>query len=87
MRLAHTALLGALLSSAALPAARTGQNAALLSTLLTQQSHLAELRGLTREAAAIRSESLGWALYGLGTEAAVETRLREVAAVGGGLLR
>ncbi|WP_420002561.1 DUF2927 domain-containing protein [Arenibacterium sp. LLYu02] len=75
------------LITAALPAARTGQNAALLSTLLTQKSHLAELRGLTREAAAIRSESLGWALYGLGTEATVETRLREVAAVGGGLLR
>ena len=75
------------LIDAALPAARTGQNAALLSTLLTQKSHLADLRGLPREAAAIRSESLGWALYGLGTEATVETRLREVAAGGGGFLR
>ncbi len=75
------------LIAAALPAARTGQNAALLSTLLTQKSHLADLRGLPREAAALRSESLGWALYGIGTEATVETRLREVAAVGGGLLR
>ncbi len=71
----------------AIPAAETGQNAALLSTLLMLKSHLADLRGLSREAAVLRSDSIGWALYGMGTEATVDSQLREVAAGSGGLMR
>ncbi|PRZ46412.1 Protein of unknown function (DUF2927) [Tritonibacter scottomollicae] len=64
----------------ALPAATAGQNAALMSTLLVLKAHLAEARGQKRAASSLRSESLGWALYGNGVEATVKTRLREVAA-------
>ncbi|KUP94089.1 hypothetical protein TRIHO_10180 [Tritonibacter horizontis] len=65
----------------ALPAAQAGQNAALLSTLLILKAHIAEARGQVRQATRLRSDSLGWALYGHGTEATIDRRLREVAAV------
>ncbi|TNJ44099.1 DUF2927 domain-containing protein [Phaeobacter sp. B1627] len=60
----------------AMPAAKAGQNAALLSTLLMMKARLADARGHRREAAALRSDSIGWALYGLGTEATIDHQLR-----------
>jgi len=64
----------------ALPAARRGQNAALLSTLLMLKAQLADLRGDPQAAAALRTDSLGWGLYGHGAEVPYASPLQEVAA-------
>jgi len=65
------------LLDAAIPAARSGQNAALLSSLLMLKARLADARGHRHEAATLRSDSVGWALYGLGTEATIDHQLRD----------
>jgi len=64
----------------ALPAAERGQNAALLSSLLMLKAQLQEARGDHRAATALRSESLGWALYGHGTETTLDILPRDLAA-------
>ncbi|WP_065330046.1 DUF2927 domain-containing protein [Tritonibacter mobilis] len=68
------------LIDAAYAAAQTSQNAAQMATLLSLKAHIAESRGDKRTAAALRSESAGWALYGNGVDALPTQPLREVAA-------
>ncbi len=64
-----------------LPAARQAQNAALLATLLAIRAEALEMQGHTSEAALVRLDSLGWARYGFGSQAQVEKRMREIAAI------
>jgi hypothetical protein len=60
-----------------LPAARRGQDAVLLATLLYVRSAALSEQGRHREAGAARTESLGWARFGLGTaEAAAMGNMR-----------
>jgi len=65
----------------ALPAATRAENASLMATLLMIRAEALELQGRMSEAAAVRLDSLGWARYGFGRDAAVRDRLTEVAAL------
>jgi hypothetical protein len=69
------------LTDRALPAVRAAQNAALLATLLMIRSEALDLAGRGAEARAARMDSLAWARYGFGAEAAVRGRLAEIAAL------
>ncbi|MFV0335553.1 MAG: DUF2927 domain-containing protein [Tropicimonas sp.] len=64
-----------------LPAVREAENAALLSTLMLMRAEALDLLGRGREARAERSEALGWARYGFGSDAAVRDRAGEIAAL------
>ena len=66
------------LTEEAIPLARQGQNAALLSTLLMFQAEALDLLGRGTEAEAVRLDSLGWARYGFGSDNAVLARLQDV---------
>ena len=58
------------------------ENAALLATLLMIKSEALEVQGRIVQAKAVRNDSLGWARYGFGSDAAVRARLAEIAALG-----
>jgi hypothetical protein len=64
-----------------MPVARRSENAALLASLAFVKAEALELQGRLREAEAVRLDSLGWALYGFGSEAEVRLRLGEIAAL------
>ncbi|QDC09736.1 DUF2927 domain-containing protein [Oceanicola sp. D3] len=64
-----------------LPAVRRAENAALLSTLLLLKAEAYELMGRVPEAAAVRTEALGWARYGFGSDAVVRARVSEISAL------
>ena len=68
--------------NASLPAAKTSENAALLSTLLLLKSEALFMAGQKNEAAAVRLDSLGWARYGFGTDWAVQAKMRSMSAYG-----
>ncbi len=57
------------------------ENAALLATLLMIKSEALEVQGRIVQARAVRNDSLGWARYGFGSDAAVRSRLAEIAAL------
>ena len=63
----------------ATPAVRDGENAALLASLLLVKSQALEFQGNIEEAAAVRTESLGWARYGFSSDQSVRERAREIA--------
>lgn len=67
----------------ALPIVRAAQNAALLATLLTLRAEAFDAIGDDAAARQARLDSLGWARYGFGSEADVQTRLRGIAALAG----
>ena len=67
-----------------LPAVQQAQNAALLATLMMIKAEALDRKGLTSDAARLRLDSLGWARYGFGSNAQVEARLREIAAIASG---
>jgi hypothetical protein len=69
------------LTDRALPAAMAAENAALLATLQMVRAEALEQLGRSGEAGAVRLDSLGWARYGFGSNAAVGARLSEVAAL------
>ena len=69
------------LTEAAIPIARTHENAALLATLLMFRSEALSIQGDTAGAEAARLDSLGWARYGFGSERNVWARAREIAAL------
>lgn len=69
------------LARAAEPAARATENAALLSSLLMVRAEALDRLGRSREAEALRLDSLGWARYGFGDDARVRARLAEIAAL------
>jgi hypothetical protein len=57
------------------------QNAALLATLMIFKAAALEMRGDTAQAESLRLDSLGWARYGFGSDANVQARLDEIAAL------
>ncbi len=57
------------------------QNAALLATLMMFKAAALEMRGDTAQAESLRLDSLGWARYGFGSDANVQARLDEIAAL------
>ncbi|MEL7098236.1 MAG: DUF2927 domain-containing protein [Pseudomonadota bacterium] len=61
--------------------AAQNENAALLSTLMLLRAEALELQGRTREAEAVRLDSLGWARYGFGPDWAVRAKLREISSL------
>lgn len=61
--------------------ARGSQNAALLATLQLLRVAALNAEGRTREANALRLDSLGWARYGFGADWAVRAKLNEIAAL------
>lgn len=69
------------LVNASLPAVTASQNAALLATLMMIKAEALELVGRASEARAVRTESLGWARYGFGSDKAVRNRLAEISAL------
>lgn len=65
------------------PAARRGQNAALLATLLMIKAAALDELGRPADAEATRTESLAWARYGLGDEDRIERQLAQIARLSG----
>jgi len=65
----------------AIPVVRTAQNAALLATLLMVKAEALTALGRDSEAAQARLDSLGWARYGFGPDAAVRARMSEITAL------
>ena len=63
------------------PVAERHQNAALLATLLMFKAAALEMRGDIAQAESLRLDSLGWARYGFGSDANVQARLNEIAAL------
>jgi len=53
----------------AIPAARNGENAALLATLLMIKAQALEGQGRVKDARAVRLDALGWGRYGFGSGA------------------
>jgi len=69
------------LADQAIPVVRTAQNAALLATLLMVKAEALTALGRDSEAAQARLDSLGWARYGFGPDAAVRARMSEITAL------
>ncbi|MCB1339110.1 MAG: DUF2927 domain-containing protein [Maritimibacter sp.] len=67
-----------------LPAVMHAENAALLATLLMIKAEALDIQGRDAEAQLVRLDSLGWARYGFGSDAEVEARLHEIAAIAPG---
>ncbi|MCV6585725.1 MAG: DUF2927 domain-containing protein [Marinibacterium sp.] len=59
--------------------AKRGENAALLSVLLLTKAEALAIDGQTTSASNARSDALGWARYGFGTEWAARAGLEQVA--------
>ena len=69
------------LTNATMNVAEQHQNAALLSTLMMFKAAALEMRGDIAQAESLRLDSLGWARYGFGSDANVQARLDEIAAL------
>lgn len=65
----------------ALPAARKGENAALLATLMLIKAEALEHSGRDVAAQALRVDALGWGRYGFGSDANVRARVNEISAL------
>ena len=61
--------------------AMRSQNAALLATMLLIKAEALDLEGRAAEARTIRSEALGWARYGFGSDSEVRARMAEIASL------
>lgn len=66
----------------AIPVARQAQNYALLATVQLIKAEALDNLGLTAAAEALRVDSVQWARYGFGSEAQLQARKREIAALG-----
>lgn len=69
------------LTERARPAAARSENAALLASLMLLRAEALERSGRVAEARAVRLDSLGWARYGFGSDAAVRARAAEIAEI------
>lgn len=67
------------LTDAAIPVARSHQNATLLASLLAMRAEALEAMGRLPEARSARLDSLAWARYAFGSEAQVRARLSDIA--------
>nr|WP_321509284.1 DUF2927 domain-containing protein [uncultured Celeribacter sp.] len=65
----------------AIAAARDSKNAALLASLMLTEAEALQGLGRLGEARSVRLDSLGWARYGFGSDALVQARVSEVAAI------
>lgn len=65
----------------ALPAATAAQNAALMSALMLTKAQALDSLGQHDAAARLRLDSLGWARYGMASDAEVRRRLASLAAL------
>lgn len=65
----------------ALSAARNGENAALLATLMLLQAEAYTLTGQYEAARSVRLDSLGWARYGFGSDWAVRAKMNEISSL------
>lgn len=63
------------LAEQSIPAARAGQNAALMASLMMVKAAALEKTGHQSEANTLRLDSLGWARYGMVSDAAVRRHL------------
>lgn len=61
--------------------AHRAENAALLATLLMLRAEALDMTGRSKEARAVRLDSMGWARYGFGPDWVVRAKLREIAAL------
>lgn len=61
-----------------IPVAARAENAALMSTLMLLKAEALDLMGQSDEARSVRLDSLGWARYGFGSDAAVKAKMREI---------
>ncbi|ANB34033.1 ATP-dependent transcriptional regulator [Rhodovulum sulfidophilum] len=59
--------------------ARSGENAALLASMLLMKAEALDMLGRDAEAGATRRDALGWARYGLGSEDEIRARIAEIA--------
>ena len=64
-----------------LDVAARSENAALLSTLMLLKAEALDQTGRPDQAQSVRLDSLGWARYGFGSDWAVRTKMREIAAL------
>lgn len=69
------------ITTPAIAVARRYENAALMSLLMMFKAEALDLRGETDAGMALRLDSLGWALYGLGDRDEVIDRLNEIASL------
>ena len=69
------------ITTPAIAIARQHENAALMSLLMMFKAEALDLRGDTEAGMALRLDSLGWALYGLGDRDDVIDRLNEIASL------
>ncbi|MEM9583616.1 MAG: DUF2927 domain-containing protein [Pseudomonadota bacterium] len=69
------------MANEAIPAARNGENAALLATLLMIKAQALEKSNQPGEARAVRVDALGWGRYGFGSDRNVRARLNEIKAL------
>ena len=63
------------------PTALAAENASLLSTLLMIKAQALDSVARYAEAEIVRRDSLGWARYGIGSDAEIRARLQEIAAL------
>ena len=63
------------------PTALAAENASLLSTLLMIKAQALDSLARHSEAEIVRRDSLGWARYGIGSDAEIRARLQEIAAL------
>ena len=69
------------ITNEAIPAARAGENAALLATLMMIKAQALQKTGAKEEAQAVRVDALGWGRYGFGSDRNVRARLNEIRAL------
>jgi len=63
------------------PVALRAENASLLATLLMIKAAALDAQGKSAPAKIVRADALGWAAYGLASEAEIRSRLAEIAAL------
>jgi len=69
------------ITTPAIAIARQHENAALMALLMMFKAEALDLRGETEAGMALRLDSLGWALYGLGDRDDIIDRLNEIASL------
>ncbi|MDA8746809.1 DUF2927 domain-containing protein [Litoreibacter sp.] len=69
------------MANEAIPAARNGENAALLATLMMIKAQALEKTNQPAAANAVRVDALGWGRYGFGSDRNVRARLNEIKAL------
>ena len=64
-----------------MPVVAAAENAALMATLMLVKAEALSMKGRSKEAAAVRIDSRGWARYGFGSDAQVKARAAEISAL------